>query len=194
MRKEQIGAFGGRVKVRINVADVRNDHVSNSFGPRLWIHYRLDNSGHFIGLVDGRHVGTHRMKFNPERVHLFAIDFGSCNGRSMSARLEFERNRDVWMNVAERTEGRDDYAFAAHSGCHVVEVAGRKAVTSPARTCLILPSDSSTRSAPSLSSPRVTPTKPSSFNDTRTWRSKAYDEFAHHSRIVCSVPPSLCNT
>src|SRR6185436_20675767 len=58
----------------------------------------------------------------------------------------------------------------------------RSAVTSPALTVLILPSPVSTRKAPSLSSPRVVPSKLSSPRLTRTGLPIAYDECAHHSR------------
>ena len=96
------------------------------------------------------------------------------------------------MNIAERAKGGEHDAFTLHD--ESANSRGRSAVTSPARTILILPSAVSTRSAPSLSKPRVVPMKLSLPSDTLTCRSKANDEFAHHSRSVCSAPPRLCST
>src|SRR6266700_1656695 len=75
---------------------------------------------------------------------------------------------------------------------HTILSVARRAVTSPARTNLILRLPVSTRRAPSLSRPRVVPSNVSLPKDTRTRLPVAYVEFAYHSRIVCSAPLLSC--
>src|SRR6266567_1144984 len=100
-----------------------------------------------------------------------------------------------WIFDKDLRSKTKDLLFTHHSLLitdHTILSVGRRAVTSPARTILILLLTVSTRRAPSPSRPHVVPSNVSSPNDTRTRLPVAYVEFAYHSRIVCSAPLSPC--
>ena len=47
------------------------------------------------------------MKVDAERLHLFTIDFRRGHQRRVSARFQLQSNRDIGMNIAEGSEGRE---------------------------------------------------------------------------------------
>ena len=87
MCQQKIRAFRCRIKVLIDLAKVRNDHVADCFRTALRIHNLLDDLGDFVGLIDRRHVGTHRIKLHADSCHLLAIDFRCGNHGVMTAGL-----------------------------------------------------------------------------------------------------------
>src|SRR6266404_658965 len=117
------------------------------------------------------------MKLQTENIHLLAIDFRGRNDGAVAARSQFQCDCNVRMNVAERAEGGEDDALAGHQ-CFRIEMClisrfvetqvDLTTVTSPALIVLTSPSSVSTRNDPSLSSPRVVPSRlPSTFTHMR---------------------------
>src|SRR3954452_16541173 len=101
------------------------------------------------------------------------------------------------MNIAKRTKG-GDYDSATVSRVHSIHPAASQPlselitegtpVTSPECTTLIAPVSVSIRSAPSVSSPRVTPSMLSCANVTRTLLPSVYEDRFDHSAVMIAGP------
>ena len=87
MGQQEVCANRRRIEIGIDVAQVRNDHVADSFRPPLGIHDFSNDASDFLYLIDRRHVGTHGIEFQSGRFHLLAIDFGRGDHGAMTACL-----------------------------------------------------------------------------------------------------------
>src|SRR5256886_8985317 len=97
---------------------MRQQHLHDSLAAFARIHCAFNQADKLFRLIVRGHYWPDRTKGNSAQLDLFAIDLGSRDHWMMPTRLQFQRDSKIWMNVAERTEGRKQDAFSRH--CRVV--------------------------------------------------------------------------
>src|SRR5438045_1712575 len=70
-----------------------------------------ERASDFVRLIPAGHFGANGVKLKPRRVRLLAVNLGGRDDGPVSSPLEFERDGDVRVHVAERAERRDDDAL-----------------------------------------------------------------------------------